>query len=157
MLENDISRFQTEPDAMLVIGGELVVCVEAKFSSGNPLAYEGPVIDGAKPTDRQRLIRRYRDLAGRATQFAIDTERMSPVLHSQLFRNVVFASEMANGCDWHVVNLVSSTQWQRGKDSQRYHVWFEGRITTLDFGELVSKVVERQVGFHGSVSKVWHS
>ena len=31
-------------------------------------------------------------------------------LHSQLFRNIVFASEMAGETPWHVVNLVSSTQ-----------------------------------------------
>ena len=30
---------------------------------------------------------------------------MAPTLHSQLFRNIVLASEMAEK-DWHVVNLV---------------------------------------------------
>jgi hypothetical protein len=46
-----------------------------------------------------------------ATKRLIQREAIGENFHSQLFRNVVFASEMANGgADWHVVNLVSSTQ-----------------------------------------------
>jgi|GraSoiStandDraft_16_1057320.scaffolds.fasta_scaffold247476_2 hypothetical protein len=39
--------------------------------------------------------------------------------HSQLFRNIVFACEMARELPWHVVNLVSSTQ-RRHADEVRY-------------------------------------
>jgi hypothetical protein len=35
-LEKGIRRFLTEPDIMLVVDGRSVVCVEAKFGSGNP-------------------------------------------------------------------------------------------------------------------------
>jgi hypothetical protein len=38
-LESGIARFGTEPDIMLVVKGEMVICIEAKFGSGNPLAY----------------------------------------------------------------------------------------------------------------------
>jgi hypothetical protein len=40
---------------------------------------------------------------------------MENELHSQLFRNIIFAAWMAakEGKDWHVVNLTSSTQWSR--------------------------------------------
>src|ERR1700722_18426243 len=39
---------------------------------------------------------------------------------SQLFRNVVFASEMANGADWLVVNLMSKTQRRLGQKTDKY-------------------------------------
>ncbi len=119
-LENDIKRFKTEPDVMLVLEGQLVVCIEAKFSSGNPLSHEEKVQEGQKPTGRAGLVRRYLDHAGAETKRIIDRGGISEMFHSQLFRNVVFASEMANGRDWHVVNLVSSTQWAIGRNSERY-------------------------------------
>lgn len=119
-LEREVRKFKTEPDVMLVLEGELVISIEAKFSSGNPLAYEGIVEAGQKPADRAGLLRRYVDQSGAETQSFIDPDGMGDVLHSQLFRNVIFASEMASSCDWHVVNLVSKTQWNYGKDSERY-------------------------------------
>lgn len=119
-LERGIKRFKTEPDVMLVLDGRLVICVEAKFSSGNPLAYEGEVGGGQKPTDRAGLLRRYLDQATADTKRIIDRNGIGTAFHSQLFRNVVFASEMANGCEWHVVNLVSKTQWNGARDSKQY-------------------------------------
>jgi len=123
-LEKGIKRFKTEPDAMLVLDGKFIICVEAKFGSGNPLVYEGKVEEGQKPTDRAGLLQRYLDRANAQTKRNIDRNGIGQVFHGQLFRNVVFASEMASkmgkGCDWHVVNLVSSTQWQCGRSSNRY-------------------------------------
>ena len=58
-LEPDIQRFGTEPDIMLV-SEELLISVEAKFGSGNALAYEGKTVgDGEKPTARSDLLERY--------------------------------------------------------------------------------------------------
>ena len=129
-LESGIERFKTEPDVMLVLDRQLLVCIEAKFSSGNPLAYDGRIEPSQKPVDRTGLLRRYFDMATAETKGIIDPGAIGEVFHSQLFRNVVFASEMANGSDWHVVNLVSKTQWEGRKDSKRYsfvnpetHVW----------------------------------
>jgi len=119
-LEKDINKFQTEPDVMLVLDRRLVICIEAKFSSGNPLAHAGKVKAGQKPVDRAGLLRRYLDQAGPETKRIIDRDSIGNMFHSQLFRNVVFASEMANGCDWHVVNLVSTTQWKRSRSSELY-------------------------------------
>lgn len=123
-LEKGIKKFKTEPDVMLVVDGRLVICVEAKFSSGNPLAYDGKIEDGQKPTDRAGLLRRYLDQATDGTKRIINCEGVGGKFHGQLFRNVIFASEMAaemaSGCDWHVVNLVSETQRKRGIDSDRY-------------------------------------
>jgi hypothetical protein len=118
-LESGVTRFGTEPDVMLVVKGEMVICIEAKFGSGNPLAYDGDDKEGEKPTSRTSLIAGYLGKATRAsTKAAIQSETMAARLHSQLFRNIVFASEMAEK-DWHVVNLVSRTQHRGKKDSAR--------------------------------------
>jgi hypothetical protein len=118
-LEKGISKFLTEPDIMLVVGEKLIICIEAKFGSGNPLAHESKARVGDKPTDRDGLLSRYLDGAGAATQAMIDRQGIGDEFHSQLFRNVIFASEMAGRGDWHVVNLVSKTQWDVGKNSSR--------------------------------------
>ncbi|MHB8475737.1 MAG: hypothetical protein ACYDBZ_05555 [Steroidobacteraceae bacterium] len=118
-LESGVARFGTEPDVMLVVRGEMVICIEAKFGSGNPLAYEGDVKEGEKPTSRVALLEKYLGASTTArTKTAMRPASMAPRLHSLLFRNVVFASEMAEK-DWHVVNLVSRTQHQGKKDSAR--------------------------------------
>ena len=49
-LESDIKRFKTEPDIMLVCDRQMVVCIEAKFGSGNTLAEEKDEASGHKPS-----------------------------------------------------------------------------------------------------------
>lgn len=94
-LERGISHFGSEPDIMLVVEGEIVICIEAKFGSGNSLAYEGRIKEGEKPTSRTGLLERYLGRSTKAaTRAAIQPESMAPRLHSQLFRNIVFASEI---------------------------------------------------------------
>jgi len=57
--EPDIKRFPTEPDIMLVTGS-LLVCIEAKLTSGNPLSQETATTDVRdKPKSRGGLIERY--------------------------------------------------------------------------------------------------
>ncbi len=119
-LECDIRRFKTEPDIMLVLEGQLIVLIEAKFCSGNPVAHEKPIKVGEKPVDWTGLLQRYLDPASPKTIQVINRECIGQTFHSQLFRNVIFGSEMATDCDWHIVNLVSDTQWQLGKDSRDY-------------------------------------
>jgi hypothetical protein len=116
-LELGIRTFVTEPDVMLVAERELVVCIEAKFGSGNPLAYDSVTKKGEKPTSRVGLIARY--LGNRTsdrTRRIVCCEKIGPASRSQLLRNIVFASEMAENTPWCVVNLVSSTQ--RGRDDK---------------------------------------
>jgi hypothetical protein len=116
-LEKGIKRFVTEPDIMLVVKDEMVICIEAKFGSGNSLAHEGTIKDGEKPTSRVGLLARYLGSAMRdRTKAIIRPEYMAQRLHGQLFRNVVFASEMADK-DWHVVNLVSRKQHRDRKEN----------------------------------------
>ncbi len=118
-LEKKIRRFRTEPDIMLVVDGQLIVCIEAKFGSGNTLAYDSEPPVGEKPTALAALLGQYLASASIETRRVVlrDAIDIEKPFHSQLFRNIVFASEMAAGADWHVVNLVSSTQ--RGKESDR--------------------------------------
>src|SRR6202158_282725 len=77
LLEQGIGKFKTEPDVMLVLGEQLVICVEAKFTSGNTLADadEKEVKDGDKPKDRIGLLRRYLDQAPEETKRIIDRHR----------------------------------------------------------------------------------
>lgn len=123
-LEKSIGKFKTEPDAMLVVPGSLVVCIEAKFGSGNTLAHgapDAPIKPGEKPVDRERLLAQYldSDKTPPETKRVIERNQIlaAKEFHSQLFRNIVFASAMASGEEWHVVNLVSETQRRNGKKS----------------------------------------
>ena len=118
-LEKDIHTFNTEPDVMLVVADEIAICIEAKFASGNSLASEHEVRVGEKPIARSDLFERYlQDSTKASTRAAIRPNPGQSTLHSQLFRNLVFASEMAPR-DWHVVNLVSRTQHALGTDNPR--------------------------------------
>jgi hypothetical protein len=118
VLEKGISRFPTEPDIMLIAPGEMLICIEAKFGSGNPLAHDSPTAAGEKPTTREGLLERYLARSEYARR-CVRSELIGPRFHSQLFRNIVFACEMAEELPWHVVNLVSNTQLGRA-DEVRY-------------------------------------
>lgn len=120
-LEKDIRRFKTEPDIMLMVNGGPVICVEAKFTSGNPMTYESAAKDGEKPTARAQVLERYLGRNSPIASATVRVERLGEQFHSQLFRNIVFAAEMAAALpsrnQWYVVNLVSQTQWQRPSGS----------------------------------------
>ncbi len=123
-LEPDIHRYPTEPDIMLVVPGKLVVCVEAKFSSGNVLTTDAKTEPGEKPRSAAELVRRYLGEPGywkNETKW-LARKAITGRIHSQLFRNVAFAIRMAEsrGADWHVVNLVSSTQWKGARSVNGY-------------------------------------
>jgi hypothetical protein len=109
LLEKGIRRFPTEPDIMLIAPGEMVICIEAKFGSGNPLAHDSVTGAGEKPTTRQELLDRYLTPSEYARR-SVQPPQIAQRFHSQLFRNIVFACEMARELPWHVVNLVSATQ-----------------------------------------------
>jgi len=105
-LEPDIHTFVTEPDIMLVAERQMIVCIEAKFGSGNPLAHDKEVNEGEKPVSRDGLVERY---LRPGTERFVQADRIGTAPRSQLLRNVVFASGMANGGQWHVVNLVAAS------------------------------------------------
>jgi hypothetical protein len=125
-LEPDLRTFVTEPDIMLVAERELVVCIEAKFGSGNPLAYDSEPKEGEKPTSRAGLLARYLgDRTSDRTRKIVCAERIGPAPRSQLLRNVVFASEMAEKTPWCVVNLAGRPDLMAGRTSLTVH---EGMI-----------------------------
>jgi hypothetical protein len=117
-LEPDIHTFVTEPDIMLVAEEELVVCIEAKFGSGNPLAFDSTPKKGEKPTSRNGLLDRYLgERTSDRTKRIVGAEKIGSAFREQLFRNIVFASEMAEKTPWHVVNLVRGTKAPRRSEN----------------------------------------
>jgi hypothetical protein len=94
---------------MLIAPDEMLICIEAKFGSANPLAHDSLTAADEKPTTREGLLARYFAPSEYAKRW-IRPDRIGKRFHSQLFRNIVFACEMAGELPWHVVNLVSSTQ-----------------------------------------------
>jgi len=123
-LEKGIHNFLTEPDIMLLSPTRLV-CVEVKFTSGNPLCIEGKDKDGAKPKSRSRLIEQYIQNNTLWQQPAFTAQDVGEKVHSQLLRMLVFSSTMAQlhgeNLDWQVVNLVSETQWSKHGASNAEH------------------------------------
>jgi hypothetical protein len=109
-LEPDIHTYVTEPDIMLVADGEMLVSIEAKFGSGNPLAHEGMVKKGEKPITRAGLLERYLgNNTSQRTKRIVQSEHIGRAPRSQLLRNVVFTAEMGGDTPWHVVNLVAES------------------------------------------------
>ena len=108
-LEYDIKRFATEPDIMLVVPRKVVICIEAKFGSKNPIAKEKDSSDGEKPKRISELIERY-CTKNRIVDMneILDLSKPPKLFYEQLFRNLVFAATMAKlegAPEWHVVNL----------------------------------------------------
>jgi hypothetical protein len=110
-LEPDIRGFPTEPDIMLVVPNKVLVCIEAKFGSKNPIAEERKVSVDQKPKSRTDLIDRYCTRNSIVQWEEIFTfDKMPTRFHEQLFRNLVFAASMAKIAgieEWYVLNLRS--------------------------------------------------
>jgi hypothetical protein len=108
-LEGDIKRFGTEPDIMLVVPKKIVICIEAKFGSKNPIAKERKETEGDKPSGKDKLIKRYckgNNIIDTSQLF--DFSNMPKLFYEQIFRNIVFAASMAKlegKAEWYVVNL----------------------------------------------------
>jgi hypothetical protein len=111
-LEPDIKKFKTEPDIMLIFSNKLLVCIEAKFGSKNPITQEKEEKVGEKPKSRAKLIERYccKNMILDEGKQIFDFDNPPEVLYEQLFRNIVFAASMAKYAgieQWYVVNLRS--------------------------------------------------
>ena len=120
-LEKDIKRFFTEPDIM-ILGPEHLVCIEAKFTSGNTLVLKGkPDRESEKPTSREGLIERYIRRNKMWNPPVITPEELGEKIHSQLLRMLVFTSTMAQleKRKWIVANLISTTQWDKKNNKSR--------------------------------------
>jgi hypothetical protein len=121
VFEPDIRRFMTEPDIILHVPGKCIVVIEAKFTSGNPLAkgdFDNEQ-EGEKPESIRGLLARYRPAALVSLKLNVESSR-SP-FYGQLYRNLVFAIHMAEQLkvEWYLVNLVSRYQFA-SKHSQEF-------------------------------------
>lgn len=126
-LEGDIKHFATEPDIMLVVPKKIVVCIEAKFGSKNPIAKEKESSIGEKPKSASKLIERYCTKNKIIdTNQIFDFSKPSTLFYEQLFRNIVFAASMAKlegaSC-WHVTNLRSRHLMNVKKGGARKHAY----------------------------------
>lgn len=108
-LESGVRRFFTEPDIMLVVPKKIIICIEAKFGSKNPIAIERESREGEKPKKKQELIEKYCSNNKIIDKYEVfDFDKIPKLFYEQLFRNTVFAASMAKLDDmpeWHVVNL----------------------------------------------------
>lgn len=115
IVEKGITKFLTEPDIMLHIPGQVLVLIEAKFTSGNTVASASTTHDLAreKPKSREGILRRYPATA--LPPGALIEPPSTGPFYSQLYRNLVFAIHMAKqlGVRWALVSLVSEGQRQR--------------------------------------------
>lgn len=119
-IEPDIRRFFTEPDVMLIVPKKFVMSIEVKFTSGNTLAQieKEKESSGQKPKSVEGIIERYftqNTFWKDGSRYIHPNDINHKKFHGQLFRNMVFASGMAEKFDgdWQVVNLVSTTQWEK--------------------------------------------
>jgi hypothetical protein len=107
---------------MLYAPGELLVLVEAKFTSGNPiaLASEKEEQSGEKPKSREGILKRY--APGALSENTLFTPPPSQPLYSQLYRNLVFAMHMASelGVRWGLVSLVCEGQFRQRQDEVQF-------------------------------------
>jgi hypothetical protein len=122
IFEKGIAKFLTEPDIMLYVPGQLLVLVEAKFTSGNTVASASPTddVNGEKPKSREGILGRYK--TKELPRHALLAPSSSGPFYSQLYRNLVFAIYMANKLDvrWGLVNLVCEGQFHQRQDKVEF-------------------------------------
>jgi hypothetical protein len=118
--EKGITKFLTEPDIILYVPGQVLVLVEAKFTSGNTIASTSAShdVDGEKPKSREGILKRYS-----STELPADAAQSQPTstcFYSQLYRNLVFAMFMASELNvrWGLVNLVCEKHSHHQPDFQ---------------------------------------
>ena len=167
-LERGIIRWGTEPDIMLVIPKRLVVCIEAKLGSKNPIATEKAGEKWEKPKRREQLVARYCTNNSLIDPDEIfDFRNMPTHFYEQLFRNIVFAASMAKlegHANWFVVNLRNQhvMNLKRGKPESLPMLRavrslltpkYKRRVTHLTWEEIYGMVVK---GHSELVNLAWY-
>ncbi len=108
-LEHKVRRFATEPDIMLIVPSKIIICIEAKFGSKNPIAIEKKTKGGEKPKSKKELIKTYcLDNKIIDASEIFDFSKMPSLFYEQIFRNIVFAASIAKLSaipKWYVLNL----------------------------------------------------
>src|ERR1019366_8585445 len=120
--EEGIVRFRTEPDIMLYAPNQVLLLIEAKFTSGNTIALADVIHENTdeKPKSREGILRRYK-LPEHLSDRLLSPPQSGP-FYSQLYRNLVFAIYMADklGVDWSLANLVSDGQFHQREYKVEY-------------------------------------
>jgi len=133
VFEKDLTtKFVTEPDIILYIPTEALILVEAKLTSSNPVATTDKErdVDGEKPKSKFGLIKRYN--SGYLKTHDFEPEKFNGTFFSQIYRNLIFASYMADdiGVEWHFCNLISQKQIKKSAASmiERVEEFYKGII-----------------------------
>ena len=109
-----LDRPLTEPDIAIHIPNELVLLIEAKFTSVNPVYKVGPRANSQSLT-LDELIEIYQDQTLRSLNLV--KANKSTQIHYQLWRNLVFAEWMARldgeRVEHQVINLVRDQSEQQ--------------------------------------------
>jgi len=169
VLEKDVGPFQTEPDIMLIIPHKILICIEAKFGSKNPIAKDSNDTAGQKPKSVRGLRARYCEGnplvdSKEIFDFGKDSERF----HEQIFRNIVFAvsmSKLASIDEWYVANLRNQhvMNLKRGKPESLPIVRnvrsilkrpFKKRFVHLTWEDIYEKIVKPRA--EGDLSDLAH-
>ncbi|MHC4463833.1 MAG: hypothetical protein ACYTEK_16550 [Planctomycetota bacterium] len=120
--ESGIRRFWTEPDIMLYVPEQWLILIEAKFTSGNTIAFASTIHDrpGEKPKSRDGILKRY--AASELPDGVMLTPSLKEPFYSQLHRNLVFAIYMSDQLkvEWGLVNLVCDGQFRRHRNKPEY-------------------------------------
>lgn len=102
-----VKRPLTEPDIAIYVPGQIVILIEAKFTSVNPV-YKTGVRASSQSLTLEELVGIYQDPSLNTLDLA--RAKVASQIHYQLWRNMVFAEWMArldgNQVDHQVVNLV---------------------------------------------------
>ena len=167
-LEGGIKRFATEPDIILVVPKQVVVCIEAKFGGKNPIAKEREAKEGEKPKRKDQLLERYcRRNTLIDSRTIIDDEKLPTLFYEQLFRNIIFAASMAKlegSADWYVVNVRNQhvMNLKRGKPESMpimrnirsiLKPRYKKRFLHLTWEEIFEKVIK---GHDGLADLTWY-
>src|SRR5207248_86746 len=100
----------------MLLTSKRLVCIEAKFTSGNPLCTEKAVKENEKPKSKAAVMKKYIEENRLWARPLFSAKDFGEKVYSQLLRILVFTSTMAQlhdpPLDWMVVNLVSETQFK---------------------------------------------
>ena len=102
-----VKRPLTEPDIAIYVPGQMVIMIEAKFTSANPVYKLGPRANSQSLTLNE-LVKTYQDPTLKTLDLV--KAKSSSQIHYQLWRNMIFAEWMAgmdgSRTEHRVVNLV---------------------------------------------------
>jgi len=141
-----VDRPLTEPDAAILVPGQLLMLIEVKFCSANPWYKQGPRASSSSLT-LDELKKTYQ-FPGMTSLLMSNAER-EPRLPYQLWRNMVFAEWMANAdssvTEPFLLNLVRRSHDHRSHDvlSSVIDPRFQHRLLRLDWEHAICAILDQ--------------